>query len=219
MKIITLDEGYLTNIRTAMAGAIAAKYLAPKNVTGIGIVGAGTQARLQLSYLKNIVSCRDVLVWGKNTRKLNIYKSDMKHEGFSVKTTLDIRQVIQHCNLIVCTTPSKVPLIKFIEHLQGTHITAMGSDTREKQELDPLILRNADLVVADSIEQCMEHGEIFKAIESGMISKDVPIELGQIISGTKKGRSFEDQITVADLTGLAVQDIIIAVAVFKALEP
>jgi ornithine cyclodeaminase len=200
-----------------MAGTIAARYLAPKNVTGIGIVGAGTQARFQLSYLRNIISCRNVLVWGMNAGKLNIYKSDMENEGFSVKTTLDIQQIIRHCNLIVCTTPSRVPLLKFNKHLKGTHITAIGSDTREKQELDPLILKNADLVIADSIKQCMERGEIFKAIKAGMISKDVPIELGQIISGNEKGRSSEDQITVADFTGLAVQDIIIAVAVFKAM--
>ncbi|HUT14793.1 MAG TPA: ornithine cyclodeaminase family protein, partial [Anaerolineae bacterium] len=99
----------------------------------------------------------------------------------------------------------------------GTHITAVGSDTREKQELDSAILSRADVVVADSILQCLERGEIHKAIESGHIAQDDLVELGDVIAGRAAGRTSDDQITVADLTGVAVQDIKIATAVYEAV--
>ena len=211
-----LDEGHLTNIRTAVAGSIVAKHLAPARVDKIGIVGAGIQGRLQLSYLKEIVSCRNVLVWGTGPDELDLYKSEMEKEGFSVETTLDVVNIQHQCNLIVTTTPSKVPILTGKDLRKGTHITAMGSDTTEKQEVDPLILKNADLVVADSIEQCMVRGEIFKAMEAGQLEKNDVVELGQIISGAVQGRVSQDQITIADLTGVAVQDINSASAVYRA---
>ncbi len=211
-----LDEGHLTNIRTAVAGAIVAKHLAPAAVDKIGIVGAGTQGRLQLSYLKDIISCRNVLVWGTGPEELEKYKSDMEQEGFLVETTLDAENIQHQCNLIVTTTPSKIPILKGDDVRNGTHITAMGSDTTEKQELDPVILKNADLVVADSIQQCMARGEIYKAMKAGQLEKQKVVELGHIISGASQGRVSQDQITVADLTGVAVQDIIIASAVYGA---
>ncbi len=214
---ILLDEGYLTDVRTAVAGAIAAKYLAPSRVHKIGIAGTGIQGRLQLLYLKGVVDCRKVLVWGRNPEKLNAYKSDMEKEGFEVETTSEVSDILQHCNLIVTTTPSKTPLLSQEYLRKGTHITSVGSDTPEKQELDPQILKDADVIVADSIEQCMARGEIFKAIEAGAIGNHKPIELGHVISGAAAGRVSDDQITVADLTGVAVQDINIATAVYKAV--
>jgi len=125
--------------------------------------------------------------------------------------------VMKHCNLIITTTPSTTPLIDH-HHLQkGTHITAVGSDTVEKQELDPVILKESDLVVADSIAQCMERGEIFQAMKAGLLVLENVVELGRIISGSEKGRTNDGQISVADLTGVAVQDVNIASAVFTAL--
>lgn len=211
-----LDEGLLTNVRTAVAGAIAAKYLAPERVDKIGMVGAGTQARLQLSYLKPVTSCRKVMVWGTSREELESYRLDMEQEGFDIKSTMDIRELQQQCRLIVTTTPSKTPLL-LSDYLQkGTHITAVGSDTPDKQELDPEILGKADLVVADSMEQCLLRGEIHQAIKAGLLEKHQMIELGHVISGQTLGRESMDQITVADLTGVAVQDLAIAEAVYKA---
>ncbi len=211
-----LDEGLLTNIRTAVAGAIVAKYLAPRQVDKIGMVGAGTQARLQLSHLKPVISCRKVMVWGTSTEELESYRLDMEAQGFALETTREIRRIQEECRLIVTTTPSLTPLL-LATHLQkGTHMTAVGSDTPDKQELDPQILRQADLVVADSMEQCLFRGEIHQAIQAGKLEKEQMIELGQIISGTVPGRESEDQITVADLTGVAVQDMAIAQAVYLA---
>jgi len=211
-----LDEGLLTNIRTALAGAIAAKYLAPKQVDKIGMVGAGTQARLQLRYLKAVTSCRKVMVWGTSHKELESYRQDMEEEGFDIESTEDIGEIQKACRLIVTTTPSLRPLLlsKYLQ--KGTHITAVGSDTPDKQELDSEILRKANLVVADSIEQCLLRGEIHQAIKAGHLEKNKILELGKVISGSNVGRVSKDQISVADLTGVAVQDMAIAEAVYKA---
>jgi ornithine cyclodeaminase len=211
-----LDEGLLTNIRTALAGAIAAKYLAPERVDMIGIVGAGTQARLQLSYLKAIRSCRRAMVWGTSPKELESYHQDMEQEGFQIEITENVEEILKECRLIVTTTPSLSPLLLANQLQKGTHITAVGSDTPEKQELDPEILGKADLVVADSIEQCLLRGEIHQAIKAGHLKINQVLELGKVISGSAMGRESKDQITVADLTGVAVQDMAIAEAVYRA---
>jgi ornithine cyclodeaminase len=214
---ILLDEGYLTDIRTAVAGSVAAKYLAPTSVKRIGIVGTGTQARLQLGYLRDVTPCRDVLVWGRGESQLNAYVHEMTDHGFRVETTMETSLLQKSCNLIVTTTPATEPLLK-VEHLQpGTHITAVGSDTPQKQELDAHVLARADLVVADSIVQCLERGEIHQAIKAGLLAQDRLVELGHVISGEQTGRWDDNQITVADLTGVAVQDIAIALAVLNSL--
>ncbi|NNE98146.1 MAG: ornithine cyclodeaminase family protein [Pyrinomonadaceae bacterium] len=214
---VLLDEGYLTDVRTAIAGSIAAKYLAPKDITRIGIVGTGIQARLQLRYLKAVTDCKSVLVWGRGEEQIEGFRSDMEAEGFSVKGTTAASEVLLSCNLIVTTTPSKEPLL-FAPGLQsGTHITAVGSDTPQKQELDPELLERADLIVADSISQCLERGEIYQAIRSEKISEEELVELGSVISGSANGRNSPEQITIADLTGVAVQDMMIARAVFSAV--
>lgn len=212
---ILLDEGVLTDIRTAAAGAIAAKYFAPEKISRIGIVGTGTQACLQLQYLRSITACRDVLVWGRGNAQLLAYSKALKPFGYQVKTTNDISEVQQTCNLIVTTTPAEAPLLQVSDLKPGTHITAVGSDTPEKQELDPQILARADVVIADSISQCLVRGEISHAIKNGLIVQDQLIELAQVIKGRQKGRQSENQTTVVDLTGVAVQDIAIATAVYK----
>ena len=214
---VLLDEGHLTDTRTAVAGAIAAKYLASGTIERIGIAGTGVQARLQLCYLKNIIDCRYVLVWGRGDVQLSQYRQDMEKQGFSVDVTLDADELLQTCNLVVTTTPTTAPLLHAAALRPGTHITAVGSDTPDKQELDARMLGRADVVVADSISQCLVRGEIHKAIGSGTINEDELIELGEVISGSKAGRTSDDQITIADLTGVAVQDIKIAAAVFEAL--
>jgi len=214
---ILLDEGYLTDIRTAAAGAVCAKYLAPDSVHRIGIVGAGVQGRLQLKYLKSVVECKDVIVWGMNQKELDLYRRDMEPGGFKIETTLNTDDVMSSCNLIVTSTPSTKPLLKAETLQKGTHITAMGSDTLTKQELDPEILKRADIIVADSISQSLVRGEIFKAISAGVIGKEDVIELGNVIADKKLQRLSDDQITIADLTGVAVQDIQISKAVYEGL--
>lgn len=217
LACILLDEGYLTDLRTAAAGAVAARYLAPKNVHHIGIFGAGIQGRMQLEYLKSIVNCKDVIVWGINREELDLYKNDMEPHGYNVQTTLEADDIAASCNLIVMATPSKTPLLQAGQIRKGTHITAMGSDTSEKQELDAGILRKADIVAADSIGQSDSRGEVFKAKEAGVLTNEDIVELGNVITNKELQRTSDDQITVADLTGVAVQDIQISKAVYEAL--
>jgi ornithine cyclodeaminase len=217
LMCILLDEGYLTDVRTAVAGAVAAKYLAPAHVERIGVVGTGTQARLQLLHLKPVTRCREILVWGRDDRRVMEYVVEMEEEGYTIESVGNADEVLDRCNLVVTTTLSTAPLLNAEALRPGTHITAVGSDTPAKQELDAGILKKADVVVADSISQCLLRGEIFQAIQAGQVIQDELVELGRIISGDSAGRTSADQITVADLTGVAVQDIKIATAVYDAL--
>ena len=208
------DECYLTDVRTAIAGAICAKYFAPKNINRIGIIGTGVQARMQLRYLKGVVDCNDALVWGRNSDSLDKYEKDMEKSEFAISTTINLDEVINDCQLIVTCTPSEMPLINSVN--EGTHITAMGSDTVQKQELDPSTLLKADVVISDSRSQSTDRGEIHHALKVGLDMNSV-VELGEVISNKINGRTSDKQITVADLTGVAVQDIQIAKAVLSYL--
>jgi len=213
-ECLLLDEGHLTNIRTAIAGAIAAKHLAPQNISAIGILGTGIQGRLQAFYLKNITPCREIIVWGREESEHLSYKSDMENLGFKVTLAKSVSDVMGRANLIVTTTPSSQALIEEPHVRSGMHITAMGSDTSDKQEVDSRVLTKADLIVADSISQCQVRGEIYQALKNKAIQQSDVVELGDVID-SGPGRTSEDQITIADLTGVAVQDIKIAEAVYE----
>jgi ornithine cyclodeaminase len=217
LETILLDEGCLTNVRTAAAGAVAARHLAPKTVHRIGILGTGYQGRMQLEYLRPVVSCQDVMVWGLNQEELDAYKKEMTPKGYHIQTTLRTADVAAACNLIVTATPSRKALLTAKQIKPGTHITAMGSDTPDKMELDPAILQKSDLIVADSIEQSLSRGEIFQARQAGTLTENRVVELGHVITGKSPGRTSDDQISVADLTGVAIQDIQICKLVSQAI--
>ena len=212
------DECYLTNVRTAAAGAVSAKYLAPKDLECIGVVGAGTQGRMQLEYLTHVTRCREVMVWDIDRSAPDDYKRDMELLGYRVRTASSTEDICAHCNLIVTVTPSKSPLLSADKIRKGTHITAVGSDTPQKNELDPRILHKADIVVADSISQCLLRGEIHHALAAGLLEKERIVELGSVILSPDLRRRSGEQITIADLTGVAVQDIQIAKAVYRGLK-
>jgi len=215
---VLLDEGHLTDVRTAVAGAVAARHLAPRQVHRIGVVGTGVQARLQLAWLSRVLDCRNVLVWGRDEERTAQYAADMGTVGFDVETTRDASAILRECNLVVTTTAATEPILSAQDLRPGTHITAVGSDTPHKQELDANILPLADVVVADSIEQCRMRGEIYQAVQKGVTTGGLAVELGDVIAGRSPGRTGDDKITVADLTGVAVQDMAIAGAVHAALE-
>lgn len=215
IECILLDEGLLTEVRTASAGAIAAKYMAPKNVERIGIFGTGMQGKMQLEYLKQMINCRKVSVWGRSKQNLKSYADHMSAFGFEIETTQNPEDITSSCNLIVTCTPSKTPLIKADQVSKGTHITAMGSDTSEKQELESKLLQKADRVIADSLSQAQSRGECFHAIRDGSIKKEKIIELGTLIQSKTLQRANDDEITIVDLTGVAVQDIQISKAVYE----
>ena len=217
VEAVLLEAGELTNHRTAAAGAVAAQYLAPQNIHGIGIVGSGVQARLQAAYLRQVTDCRKLTLWARDPVKAERAANDIASMGFDVNLPPNIQDVCSTSNLIVTTTPSKKPLITAEMVRPGTHITAMGADSPDKCELDPTLVGKADLVVADSISQCSTQGEIHHALEAGIITESDAVELGQIIADPPLGRKDDTQITIADLTGVAVQDIVIAKAIVAAL--
>ena len=218
LKCILHDEGYLTNVRTAIAGAICAKYLAPSQVKGIGIIGNGIQARMQLEYLSDVVDCKDVFVLGRDEDRVRKYIDEMEKYGYNITSVNNSRELCQNSNLIVTTTNANESLIYKGDVKKGTHITAVGSDTPDKRELDPEILNIANSVIVDSISQCLERGETKKALDKELISEEKLIELGEIIDSGKKYRKDDSEITVADLTGVAVQDIMITNAVYNQLK-
>jgi ornithine cyclodeaminase len=216
LAAVLLDEGYLTDLRTAVAGAIAAKYLAPRTVTRIGIFGTGVQARLQLQLLRGVTPCREVLVWGRHAQRAADYKAEMEREGFTVAIAGNMRDVPRTCDLIVTTTAAAAPLILAADARPGTHITAVGADSAHKQELDAAIFSTADVVVVDSVSQCADHGDLAHAVRAGLIQPNDACELGAVIAGRAPGRTSPAQLTVADLTGVAVQDVQIAKATYRA---
>ena len=220
LQCILLDEGHLTDIRTAVAGAIAAKHLAPHPVTKIGIAGTGLQAEIQIQHLAHVTPCRDVLIWGRNPSKVQAFIERVAGQGFNVSAASDPGQLIGECNLIVTTTPATDPILHWNDGQDGgLHITAVGSDTPQKRELGASLFERADLVVADSRSQCQTRGEIHHALREGLVDEQSIRELGSIIASTETGRTSSGQVTIADLTGVAVQDIQIANAVLKAAMP
>ena len=213
-EAVLLDDGYLTNIRTAAAGACVAKVLAPSVVKAIGVFGTGIQARLQLEMALPFLRSNRILVYDLKQENFENYIHYFKNNSLEISFASP-DEISKSCNYIIMATPSQSPLINADDIMPGTHITAVGSDTPDKQELDSAILKKADIVVADSIEQCQTRGEIFHALKEGLIKIIQLSELGRILGGEQKGRSNDRQITVADLTGVAVQDIQIAKAVFN----
>jgi ornithine cyclodeaminase len=222
LKLILLDKCWLTDMRTAAAGAVAAKHLAARNIHHIGIVGTGVQARMQLEMLRTVVDCQSCFIWGRDSTKVQGMLDDLRASesiqdwGLDIQAAETLDDLVSDCNLIVTTTSAKNPLIRGDQVRKGTHITAMGSDDDGKQELEAVLLAKADRVVADSISQCSQYGECLHAIQGGLIEEGSILELGQVIKNPAIGRTSEDQITVADLTGVAVQDIQIAKMVDRA---
>ncbi|KRP60008.1 ornithine cyclodeaminase family protein [Pseudomonas trivialis] len=204
------DGGWLTSMRTALAGQIVARAMAPSQVSGIGVVGTGEQARMQLEQLMPVTACRRLTVYGRNRQRLKQYCEFAEALGFDVAATQNAKDVATHSNLIITATPSREAIIANEWVNPGTHITAIGADSPGKQELDAHLVARADVIVVDSIEQCCQFGEISGALKSGLIDKGRLLVLGSVLSGRAIGRRDDTQITVADLTGLGVQDAQIA---------
>jgi ornithine cyclodeaminase len=222
LEMILLDKCWLTDMRTAAAGAVAAKHLAASDIHHIGIVGTGVQARMQLEMLRDVVDCQRCLVWGRDADKAQRMIEDLQAGevvqawGLDLEVATDIGALVSQCNLIVTTTSAREPLIRADQVRKGTHITAMGSDDHGKQELEAEVLAKADRVVADSVSQCIDHGECFHAVKEDQLDEGSILKLGNVIKNPAIGRTSEDQITVVDLTGVAIQDIQIAKMVEQA---
>jgi ornithine cyclodeaminase len=212
-RTILLDEGLLTDVRTAAAGAVAARRLAPPDVACIGILGAGVQARLQLAQLRGVTECRRVAIWARRSEAAEALAEAAARLGFEARTLPSPAAVAAEARLIVTTTPSAEPLLAAADVRPGAHITAVGSDTPQKAELAADLIACAGRLVADSRLQAGERGEFRRAPAGADIA-----ELGDIIAGRAAGRRAPTDITICDLTGVAVQDLAIARAVADQLE-
>jgi len=218
-EALLYDNGYLTDVRTAAAGAVAAKYMANEQIETVGVIGAGAQARYQLIALKEVREYKHVLVTGKSKRRLQEFKEEMESTLKVSVTILETPQeVAEQSDLVITATPSSEPILQNSWVKNGLHITAMGADAQHKNEIDPNILKRANYYVADVMSQCEILGELRSAIEKGVVTKDHPVmELGDITSRAEKIRTSKDDITIVDLTGTGAQDTRIALYAYKKL--
>lgn len=209
VRAVFLDNGYLTDLRTAAAGAVAARHLAP-DVTTVGIIGTGAQARLQAQAAYLVRPFQRCLVWGRDAEKAATCAHDIAlATGADCRACDDPAEVVQQSQLVVTTTPATEPILQREWLHPGLHITAMGSDQAGKSEITAEALALADLYVCDRVSQCALMGELRAARAAGLM-QGVPPEIGDIIAGTATGRTSGQQITICDLTGTGVQDTAIA---------
>jgi ornithine cyclodeaminase len=217
VEAVLLDNGYLTDVRTALAGGIAADRLARPDARVAGIVGTGLQARLQLEALRLVRPVERVLVWGRDPAKAEALARGLEAELGLPVAAVPLERVVREADVVVTTTAAREPLLMAEWLHPGLHITAMGSDAPGKQELAPEVLGRADRVVVDRRSQCERLGELRGALAAGTVSPDRPIdELGEIVAGSKPGRRSAEEITVCDLTGTGAQDTAIAVHAARA---
>ena len=218
VEAVYLDNGYLTDIRTAAAGAVAARYLAPDNTTTAGVIGTGVQARLQIQAAHLVRPFARVLVHGRDPKKAAACAGDLAAAlGIEAEVTTDAETLVRRSQLVVTTTPAHNPVIRADWLHPELHITAMGSDQAGKNEIEPAALAAADLYVCDRVDQCRVSGELEAAHAAGLMQAATPPELGEIVAGVKPGRQSPRQVTICDLTGTGAQDTAIATHVHAML--
>jgi ectoine utilization protein EutC len=228
-QAILLDNGYLTDVRTALAGAAAAGRLAPRHVRTVGVVGAGAQGRYQVRALQLVRTFEQVLVHDHSSSAVADYVAEMPgvldadrsargigDPGARVFVeAADPETLVRRSDVVITCTPSHQPVVRAEWLHPGLHITAMGADTPEKQELDAEVLGRATRLVCDLKVQCFARGEFYHARKAGVIDDRAAVaELGELTSGRRPGRERDDEITVCALTGVGVQDTAIALLAF-----
>ena len=217
LKSVLLDKGYLTDVRTAIAGAIAAKHLSNPESSNVGIIGAGIQAKMQLEALLLVRNIKTAYIWSRDTKKTNTFVKNIKDKiNIKIIACESPEQTVNLSEILITCTPSKSPIIKSEWLKKGLHITAMGSDAEMKNELDPKIIKDCDYYIPDSQSQTSILGELNHAIKAGLVSAEKKYnELGSVIINSNLGRRNINDVTVADLTGTGVQDTAIARHTYK----
>jgi ornithine cyclodeaminase len=218
-----LDNGYITELRTAAAGAIAAKHLARRDAKTVAVIGSGQQARYQIESLDLVRKFRDVRIYGRTSLRAEVCARHLmekfaieRAEAVRFSVSASVQEAVEGADIVMTVTSSHEPLVRAEWLSPGTTVIAVGSDNPEKQELDVDVLARADRIVADSIPQCLRLGEIHHAVERGAIKKEkVSAEIGEITAGLKPGRKSDSEIIVCDLTGVGVQDVAAAALVYQ----
>jgi ornithine cyclodeaminase len=207
-EAVLLDNGYLTAVRTAAAGAVAARWLARPDARRVALIGAGEQAHLQLEALRLVREIDHVTVWAREPARAARFAE--RTQGVRCEVAHSVREALKHADIAVTTTPSREPLIHAHDLHPGLHITAMGSDAEHKNEVSPSVFERA-CYICDRLQQTRVLGELHHAILAGVIAPGAAFaELGQVIAGQAAGRTNSADITLCDLTGTGAQDTAIA---------
>lgn len=212
-RAILNEEHYLSDIRTAAAGTLAARVLAPPVVEVAGVLGAGVQAYWQPQALYRARPFKTLLIWARDAGKAEALQARLgeKLVGVEIRVTLSAEEVVRACDVLLTTTQAKEPIVRGAWLRPGQHITAIGADDVTKSELDAACLQRADRLIVDSLELAKQQGEVHRWLERGDIAlEQVHGELGQVLAGTVAGRRTASEITVAKLVGLGVQDLVAA---------
>ncbi len=217
VRAVLHDEMVLTDIRTGLGGAIASRALARQNSTRALVVGTGEQARRQIEAHSALMPHLSFSLWGRDGDKRDALVADLGKLA-AVSPAEDLESAVRGADVVITATGATVPLILDAWVQPGTHITAVGADAPGKQEMDIDLIARADVLAVDLASQCLDHGEVSHAFRAGRIAAGSVWEIGAVLSGARPGRTGEDQITIADLTGIAAQDIAMANAVLSAWE-
>jgi ornithine cyclodeaminase len=209
------DNGYLTELRTGAAGAIAADLLSRRDSTSVAIVGAGSQARFQLEALLEVRSVGSVRVASRSRERALVFVDEIADLGPTARLCDSVEEAVRGADIVITTTASTVPLVEAEWLDPGTHVTAVGSDEPAKQELAAAVLGRASVVAVDDRRQTASFGELHHAKEAGVRTEDDVVTLGELLEGVAQGRAGAEEITVADLTGVGVQDAAIAALVVR----
>jgi ornithine cyclodeaminase len=210
---LLLDNGYITDLRTGLAGAVAARHLSRPDAKVAAIIGSGTQARHQARALALVRDLREIRVFGRDAGRAAacaaaIAGDEMLRERCRVTVAGTAEAAARGADIVVTATSSRTPVLRDAWILPGTHVTAVGSDQADKQELEAALVARADRLIADSRAQCLRIGEIHHAVAAGLIgAEEIDAELGEVVAGLVPGRRAGDEITLADLTGVGVQDV------------
>ncbi|WP_111413981.1 cyclodeaminase [Billgrantia lactosivorans] len=210
VEAVLFDEGYLTMVRTAVAGAIAAKHLSREDSRRVGVIGAGEQARRQVEALRLVRNIDTIDVWARRRESAEAYAERMRSQGLTVTVRDSAHGACAQADIVVTATPSREPLLQASDLPEGVHVTAMGSDSPDKRELDESVLTRADAFVCDSRAQSEHNGELKVFAGEGREPPFKVHELGRVIERGERLRVSDAAITVCDLTGTGVQDTAIA---------
>lgn len=205
-----MDASLITGIRTGAAGALSAKYLARSDADTVAVFAAGAQARMQILALAQVRKLRQIRVFDRFAppEVLSAYKRDMAAAtGATVQICQSVEEAAHDADILICVTPSREFYLKEAYVKAGAHIIEIGVDDIGKNELEPSLFSRADKVICDSIPQCLARGETRNAVQAGVFTEaQIYGEIGELILGRKNGREQEDEITIFDSTGMAIQD-------------
>jgi ornithine cyclodeaminase/alanine dehydrogenase-like protein (mu-crystallin family) len=206
---IVQDGGLLTDWRTAVAGAVASHALARGDAKTLGVIGTGIQGLWQPLAHKTVIDFDRLLIWGRSVEKAKAIQTQLEPQlpGVKVEVITDLEQLVRESEIIVTATGSLEPIIKSEWVQPGTHITAVGADDDRKRELELSLLERANVIVVDSLLVNQKYGDIAQALKVGTLEASSLIELGTLLTNPSLGRSSSEQITVAKLVGLGVQDL------------